>query len=219
MVELPLFPLNIVLFPGMLLPLHIFEERYKAMINDCLENGSPFGVLLSDLEEEEVDPPYSVGTTAHIVQLDKLEDGRMNIIVLGRQRFRVQHTLRREPYLVADVEFYPLRAGDPRENRERTLRVRNLFGAYVDLLGKAMGTRLHVQRVPNTPLTLAYLVAIVLQTSLDEKQQLLELPTYSDLLRQEEILLNREKALLTYILETQPKEEDLWPYRPQFSLN
>lgn len=221
MLELPLFPLHVVLFPGMLLPLHIFEESYKEMINACAEKGSPFGVLLLKAQGEipGAETLCPVGTTAHILELDRLDDGRMNIIVLGRQRFRVEQIVRREPYLVAHVELYPLQSGDTRENRTRAERVHRLLNTYIKLLGEVMGTKLQLDHLPHSPLTLAYLVAIVLQTSLDEKQQLLELATYSDLLRQEELILSREEALLTFILKTQGQKEEDWPFSPAISYN
>ena len=79
LIELPLFPLNVVLFPGMSLPLHIFEERYKAMIGACSEHDTPFGVLLIKEGQEVGDPaePFQVGTTARITEVQQLEDGRM----------------------------------------------------------------------------------------------------------------------------------------------
>ena len=86
MFELPLFPLNTVLFPGMPLPLHIFEDRYKQMINNCLEEKEPFGVVLIRNGKEALGPlaqPHSIGCTARIVEVQKLSDGRMNITSVG----------------------------------------------------------------------------------------------------------------------------------------
>jgi Lon protease-like protein len=105
--ELRLFPLNTVLFPGMRMPLHIFEERYKLMIRECIERDAPFGVLLIR-EGEEVGGgavPHNIGTTAHITQVEYLEDGRMNIFTMGQQRFRVNHIHTHLEYLLGDVEM------------------------------------------------------------------------------------------------------------------
>jgi Lon protease-like protein len=104
--ELPLFPLNSVLFPGAILPLHIFEERYKQMIGRCLQSGSPFGVLLirSGNEVGEATEPFEVGTTARIVRVQHLDERRMNLICLGERRFRLLRKLRDTPYLVGEVE-------------------------------------------------------------------------------------------------------------------
>ena len=105
--EIPLFPLNTVLFPGAMLPLHIFEERYKLMVGRCIERGEPFGVVLirSGLEVGGPAQPHEVGTTVRITRVERLDDGRMNLITLGVQRFRVRELLHGEPWRrIADVE-------------------------------------------------------------------------------------------------------------------
>src|SRR5947208_6359479 len=76
-IELPLFPLNVVLFPGMVLPLHIFEPRYRQMIAECVQQKTPFGVVLARPESVPLlEEPYAVGTMADIRDLSQLEDGR-----------------------------------------------------------------------------------------------------------------------------------------------
>src|SRR5919108_3179773 len=99
-IELALFPLNVVLFPGMVLPLHIFEPRYRQMIADCQEQERPFGIVLVKpnslpLQEE----PYPVGTVAEIRDLNRLEDGRFLLMAVGLQRFRILSQHRQKPYL------------------------------------------------------------------------------------------------------------------------
>src|SRR5579884_3818179 len=80
-IEIPLFPLNVVLFPGMVLPLHIFEPRYRQMIADCQRQGLEFGVVLVQPESIFLrEEPFAVGTMAAIRDLDRLEDGRLNVI-------------------------------------------------------------------------------------------------------------------------------------------
>lgn len=103
--DLRLFPLNTVLFPGMRLPLHIFEERYKIMIRECIEEDAPFGVVLIKSGEEVGDTPqpYDVGTTARILQVQYLDDGRLNIFTTGQQRFRILAVTTTEPYMRAEV--------------------------------------------------------------------------------------------------------------------
>lgn len=106
--ELPLFPLNsVVLFPGVKLPLHIFEERYKAMIGACSQHDAPFGVLLIKEGQEVGDPahPFQIGTTARITEVEKLEDGRMNISTLGERRFEVVEIIQQVPHLVGLVRY------------------------------------------------------------------------------------------------------------------
>jgi Lon protease-like protein len=103
--DLRLFPLNTVLFPGMRMPLHIFEERYKIMIRECIEEDAPFGVLLirSGAEVGSGAVPHDIGTTARILQVEYLDDGRMNIFTIGHQRFRTLAINTTEPYLRGEV--------------------------------------------------------------------------------------------------------------------
>src|SRR3982751_2871548 len=105
MYDLPIFPLNTVLFPGMPLKLHIFEERYKLMISRCYQSGQPFGVALikSGQDVGGRAEPFMVGCTAIISEMEPLPGGRMNIVAVGRERF-VAHGFRYDqPYLVAEV--------------------------------------------------------------------------------------------------------------------
>lgn len=99
--KIPLFPLGVVLFPDIPLPLHVFEERYKLMVNECLNNDGVFGIALyAD------DKLYNVGCTAKIVSvLKKYEDGRMDILAQGVERFVIENVTEEKPYLEADVEY------------------------------------------------------------------------------------------------------------------
>lgn len=104
--RLPLFPLTAVLFPGTVMPLHIFEPRYRQLVADCLENDAPFGIIRPG-RDQEAPPPGTVGCAARIQARDLLSDGRSNIVVVGQERFRVQHYLEDEtPYLLATVEEF-----------------------------------------------------------------------------------------------------------------
>ena len=108
LVELPLFPLNdVVLFPGMKLPLHIFEDRYKSMIGACAEHDTPFGVLLISEGQEVGEPaePVQVGTTARIADVQHLEDGRMTINTQGERRFEAVEIIQQVPHLVGLVKY------------------------------------------------------------------------------------------------------------------
>jgi len=90
--ELPLFPLNSVLFPGLALHLHIFEERYKRMIEYCIAQDQSFGVVLIKRGMEALGPiaePYSIGCSARIHNIQKLDQGKMNIIIIGEERFKI----------------------------------------------------------------------------------------------------------------------------------
>ena len=101
MAEIPLFPLNVVLMPGTPLPLHIFEERYKQMVDECLESETEFGMVLADESGTR-----QVGCTAKIVELvQRYEDGRMVILVEGSRRFALNNVLSGKPYYVGEVDY------------------------------------------------------------------------------------------------------------------
>lgn len=134
--ELPIFPLNSVLFPGGRLPLHIFEERYKQMINTCIDEKRPFGVCLIR-EGSEVGrtaaKPFDVGTTAHISEVQRLEEGRLNIACTGGERFRIKHVTQETPYLAAEVELLPPQTQDDERTRDLAQTAAALFSEYVRL--------------------------------------------------------------------------------------
>jgi Lon protease-like protein len=174
--ELPLFPLNSVLFPGATLPLHIFEERYKEMIGRCLQSGSPFGVLLirSGNEVGEAAQPFEVGTTARIARVQPLEEGRMNLVCLGERRFRLLRTLRETPYPVGEVE--PLESTDSEgdEVAELAETVGALFAEYYRIYLAVSNQWARQIGMPGDPDTLADFVGSRLAVSLWTKQRLLE---------------------------------------------
>lgn len=203
--DLPLFPLDIVLFPGMVLPLHIFEERYKLMINRCLEEERPFGVLLiregSGVGDRVV--PHEVGTTTVIAGVSPLDDGRMNIVTIGHERFRLRSVRRDLPYLVGQAEAWPLTGSLSEEAQEQVGPVRALFDHYLSLLVQAQGHRINIEEVPNDPQMVALLVAIALQLPMPLKQRLLAQPTIARMLRAERIIMQREQLILDYMVRTQ----------------
>lgn len=181
--EIPLFPLNSVLFPGNTIPLHIFEERYKLMIGECIAEKRPFGVILIREGEEIGAPaePVEVGTTARIVEAQQLDDGKLNITCLGEQRFRVLGIRRREPYLVGDVEMLDadaVPAGSP-DDSGRTLsdlaaRAGTLFAEYVRLNLAITHQWARTIEMPSEPGPLADFIGHRLAVDLHAKQRLLE---------------------------------------------
>src|SRR5262245_6719895 len=105
--DIPLFPLpNLVLFPQVAVPLHIFEERYKLMINRCIDNAEVVGIVLKDAEDENETTIRRVGVTARIVQFERFADGRMNILCTGETRFRISQFKGNSPYWTGSVEFF-----------------------------------------------------------------------------------------------------------------
>ena len=174
--ELPLFPLNSVLFPGATLPLHIFEERYKLMIGRCLQSGSPFGVLLirSGNEVGEATEPFEVGTTARIVRVQHLDEGRMNLVCLGERRFRLLRKLRETPYLVGEVE--PLDSTDieGEDVAELAETVTALFAEYYRIYLAVSNQWARQIGMPGGAAELADFVGSRLAVSPWTKQRLLE---------------------------------------------
>jgi Lon protease-like protein len=206
--DLPLFPLNTVLFPGMVLPLHIFEERYKLMIQRCLEEERAFGVVLIREGKEAGGSavPYDVGTTALIGGVSRLEGGRMNIVTVGHERFRLR-TLRRDlPYLMGSAEPWPLAGAETDWAWALVESVRALFQRYLDLLAQAQGDEIKVEELPTEPRAVALLVAIALRLPMAQKQRLLDQPTVARLLVTEQSILRREQLVLDHIVRTQKEQ-------------
>jgi Lon protease-like protein len=140
--ELPLFPLHSVLCPGVALPLHIFEERYRLMIGRCVERGEPFGVVL--IREGRDTGPLdgriaSVGSTAIISEVKRYPDGRLDIMTVGGRRFHITAVdSDQEPYLVGEVDFLEEPLGDGAAARQLAHRVSRRFLEYLDLLQPAL---------------------------------------------------------------------------------
>src|SRR5262245_4246396 len=136
--EIPLFPLHTVLFPGVALPLHIFEERYRVMVARCLETEAPFGVVLIRDGREVGGGDLSIagiGTFAAIREADKHADGTYDLLAVGIGRFAIEEVdTEREPYLVATVEPLADRTDEPDEARLMMRRVTRRFVEYLRLM-------------------------------------------------------------------------------------
>jgi uncharacterized protein len=197
MFELPLFPLNTVLFPGMPLSLHIFEERYKQMINLCVEKREPFGVVLIEQGREVglAAKPHLVGTTAHITRVQQLSQGRMNIVAVGHERFRILSLSYDRAYLVGQVELYPLEPSRPIGNQRA--RLRPLVERYLQILKDAGQIQFDPTQLPNDSLTFAYLSAVLLQVPMTQKQKLLAAPSTDTMMAELRQMYLRELALLS----------------------
>jgi len=188
--ELPLFPLNVVLFPGQTLPLYIFEPRYRVMIQKCVDDNEPFGVVLA--QNEEPDQPFDVGTSARVIEVDKRPTGQMHIRTIGEQRFRL-HTWRvsEHGYLIGTVTPFPF---DPDSTPDALLvdTVSRQLRKYLRLLAKAKGMNFKFDHFPTDPTELALFAAIALPLPLDAKQQLLAQNRLADLLTLEADVLSQE---------------------------
>lgn len=179
--QLPLFPLGTILFPGATLNLHIFEERYRLMIGRCLEQRSPFGVVLiregDEVEEGRAGArpaePYPVGTIAEITANVRLEDGRFLLSAVGRERFRIQSILQRSPYLIASVATLPEEV--PLGAVAAAAELRATYERYWQAVAAATGVPVQPEDLPDRPLDLAYHLADRLQVPLARKQHWLEI--------------------------------------------
>jgi Lon protease-like protein len=214
MIELPLFPLNTVLFPGMPLPLHIFEDRYQEMIRLCLAEKRPFGVVLIRDGQAESGPlaePYAIGCTADIIQVQKLDDDRLFILTIGQDRFRIQSLDRERPYLVGQVELLPLAKGPTEPLQNASNRLYPLVMEYLKVLAEVGKVEFDPEQVPTDPDELGFLAASFIQLPTEEKQALLEVESAADLFYDLQSLYREEVA----IMRTMPRTEDIG----LFSLN
>jgi uncharacterized protein len=211
MVELPLFPLNLVLFPGMPISLHVFEERNKRMMAACLQNQQPFGVVCIRKGVESNGPlaePYSVGCTAAISQVQPLYEGRLNVIAVGQERFRIHALDYSLPYLCGSVEFLPPMIADGQRLRSQGRRLRPWVAHYLKTLATAEQLGLELPDLPEDPAAIGYLGAFLLQIPLADKQRLLTLNSVDALLTELYRLYRREVTLLDAMLERSSVEAE-----------
>jgi ATP-dependent Lon protease len=192
--ELPLFPLpEVVLFPGRPLPLHIFEFRYRIMMNTIMESDRRFGVLMWDPVREE---PAAVGCCAEIIHFQRLPDDRMKVLTLGQQRFRVLEYTREKPYRVGLVEWIE---DEPTQQdlQPMSAEVADLLKNVVELSAKLTDQTIELpENLPSSPIELSYWVASNLYGVAAEQQALLEMLSTADRLEREaEILLSTQNHL------------------------
>ena len=194
--ELRMFPLNVVLLPGMQMPLRIFEERYKLMIGECLEAGEPFGVVMIREGMEVGGParPYRTGTTARITKVEHLEEGRMNLATVGERRFRMVDMLHEVPYLKGRVQFLPEEMGDIGE--EVLEKAGELFAEYLRSLSGLQGGWSRQAAVPGDAGRLSYSIAEYLEIPSRAKQRLLELSFIGERLQYEIPMLEGANRLI-----------------------
>jgi Lon protease-like protein len=203
---LPLFPLGSVLFPGALMPLHIFEPRYRLLVRRCVEGARPFGIVLirSGREVGATAEPYGVGTEARIVAEAPLADGRSYIVTRGERRFAVDGLLPdAEPYLVGRVRYLDEPEGEGAS--EHVAETLDALGSYLvavlAVTEDARGDRALTDELrAAAPIDLAYRVAGTLAIDATEHQSLLELANASDRLVEETRILRRETGLLRDLL-------------------
>jgi len=223
--RLPYFPLHLVLFPHLPLPLHIFEERYRAMTRDLLADGSPYkgrfviGAITSGAEVgegEEAPITSQIGTVAEVRRAERFADGRWALVVVGAERVTLGAVDRSGPYALVEVEPLPESLGDAVKANGLLPQVQAALDAYLETVKRFVASAASVGResqeitdvaasldevlkpirLPDDPLAASYAVAGVLQIELHRKQQLLEQPDGASRLQAELSLLRREARLL-----------------------
>ena len=205
LIELPLFPLNVVLFPGMVLPLHIFEDRYKTMIGDCIEREEPFGVVLIKEGPEVGGPaePFTIGTSARVTTVDRLEDGRMNLLTKGELRFETASITQQVPHMVGQVRYLDEQPGEVQPNL--LAEVGEQYTTFLRNLSSLSGGWTANAEIPEDPITLGYGVASNLDLPRSVRQDLLELDTAGQRLERLLPLLKRgNEALLEQVIKRNP---------------
>lgn len=204
--SLPLFPLGTVLFPGLVLPLHVFEDRYRLLVRELVEAapaaGARFGVVaIRSGREVGAGLPdlYEVGCTAELRRVEPYEDGRFDIVTTGGARFRLRELDTSGPYLTGAVDQLPEDVGDAAAASGLVRRVRAGFAAYLLALGAAQGSESEppgLPELPTDPVTLSYLVAAAVLLDVPAKQRLLAAVDAADRLRLELSVLSQEIRLL-----------------------
>ena len=201
--RLPLFPLGSVLFPGLVLPLHVFEERYRTLVRELLalpEDERRFGVVAirqgREVGADGVHALYDVGCVAHLRRAQPYDDGRFDIVSTGTARFRLDRLDEAGPYLTGEVEVLVDEMGAAPEAPLLDRAVRAGFADYLAALAQASGDEIEVPELPDSPLVLGYLVAATTALDLEDRQRLLADVDGATRLRSELSLLRRETTLL-----------------------
>ena len=217
---LPLFPLGAVLYPGMLLPLHIFEERYRQLIRDLLDGAEArrFGVIAIRKGRETgidgVDSLYEVGCTATLRRVDRHDDGRFDIVTLGSQRFRLLRLDQTRPYLQGEVEMLTEEPADPAAAGPAVRAIQAAFREYLDALTEWGGATIRLEELPDEPELLSFIVAAAVVIDLPERQAMLAEPDTLRRLAMQRALLSRETAMLRTTTSRPAPDLRNTPYSP-----
>jgi Lon protease-like protein len=221
-VVLPLFPLGTVLFPGLVLPLHVFEERYLDLVRDLLElpeEERQFGVIaIREGREVGVDGTkalYEVGCTARVQELQSYDDGRYDLVTVGSQLFRLRELRTDRSYFTGEVDWMPDEIGNEAEAQVLDASVREVYLDYLQALGTASGQQIEAPDLPADPLVLSHLVAATTLLDLADRQDLLDQPDGRTRLRRELSVLRREAGFLRTLAAAPAPELG----RTQVSLN
>jgi uncharacterized protein len=219
-VTLPLFPLGSVLYPGLLLPLHIFEQRYRQLVADLLDGPEPrqFGVIAIRQGSETgiggISSLYEIGCTATVRRVTELQDGRYYLVTVGARRFRLAGLDDSRPYLQGEVHLLAEDSGEQGAAELAARSVRAAFDSYLSALAARGATQISAPDLPDEPVLLSYLVAATMIIDLGEKQALLAQPDAAARLAAEQALLAREAAMLRSLTSTPAPELRYSRYSP-----
>ena len=193
--QLPIFPLPLVMLPNELLPLHIFEDRYRQMLKDVEVQSRFLGVVLYDPYEsfDERPPLGAVGCVAEIRESETLDDGRSNILTLGLVRFRlIDYIDEGEPYLVGDVEFFEDEKEDATELEPLADNVYALFERMAKAAFKMSGSRGRVPEIQRTdPEALSFLITAAFNFENEKKYSLLKTTSTVERLTELKLVLDQ----------------------------
>jgi Lon protease-like protein len=217
---LPLFPLGTVLYPGLVLPLNIFEERYRQLVRDLLDGPEPqrFGVIAIRKGRETgvdgISALHQIGCIASLREVDEQDDGRFHLVTVGTQRFRLASLDDSRPYLQGEVDLLAEEVGDEAAAGLAAQAVQRGFRGYVEALASRESVEVTVPELPDEPLLLSYLVAASMILDLPVRQDLLAEPDAERRLGAERALLARETTMLRSLTATPAPGLRNTPYHP-----
>ena len=182
--ELPIFPLPVVLFPGMPMPLHIFEPRYRKMLSDIRAGDNLFGLSYFDTDPSDKDMPPAghIGCVAEVTETQALPDGRSNVLAVGVVRYQVESYVERgDPYLVVRANYFE---DDDEDNAALTAKAREvaaMFMRVANAIRVINDERGNLPDISDTePQKLSFLVAAAMEIEVETKQELLEMRSTSE---------------------------------------
>jgi Lon protease-like protein len=217
---IPLFPLGAVLYPGMLLPLHIFEERYRQLVQDLLDGPGPrrFGVIAIRKGRETgidgVHSLYEVGCTATLRRVEEHEDGRFDIVSVGTDRFRLLALDQTRPYLQGEVEMLAEDDAGPAVAAALVHTVQSAFRTYLDALTEWGGATVRIEELPEEPRLLSFIVAAAMIIDLPDRQLMLDESNTGQRLSLQRAMLSRETAMLRTTTSRPAPDLRNTPYNP-----
>ncbi|MEA3403064.1 MAG: LON peptidase substrate-binding domain-containing protein [Armatimonadota bacterium] len=209
--DLPIMPLKSVLFPGAPTTLHIHEERYREMLDECVDGDGVFGVALLRAGQEVGGPsiPHDVGTIAHIAEVTRLHDGTSVVLAQGGRRFRIDAILQAMPIVRADVRVLDDDDAMTESDRELEEMARHMLGRLMRLVLRTMGADRPRPEVPDDPVALSYAIAANLQAPLPVQQELLEAGSVAERLEMSLPILGREVSHYRIMAAARAKLEQL----------